>query len=96
MGPMLPVHYDPIDSIEIPAPQHAPDASYVIRYGLVDWDQSGIDTKPAIYVLMKYGQDIKYRRVAHILTTSNHPNEPTDLEKVLHAIQTLKIRNTIR
>ncbi|MFD2169674.1 hypothetical protein [Tumebacillus lipolyticus] len=93
---MPPVHYDPIDSIEIKAPQHSSDASYLVRYGQVDWDQDGQNVQTAIYVLMKYGEDIKYRRVAHILTTSNTPDEPTDLEKVVHAIQTLKIRNNIR
>lgn len=85
------IHKTPIDYIEIHAPQHSPEAYYRVCYGEVDWNEDGI-TESAIYILMRYGTDIKYRRVAHILTTSNNPHELSDLDKVLTAIQKLKAK----
>lgn len=83
------IHKIPRDYIEIHAPQHSQDAYYRICYGEVDWEEDG-NMKEAIYVLMRYGTTIRYRRVAHILTTSNNPNELSDFDKVLAAIQKLK------
>ncbi|PFU83462.1 hypothetical protein COK91_07000 [Bacillus cereus] len=88
------IHKTPIDYIEIPAPQHSHDAYYRVCYGEVDWNEDG-NTESAIYVLMRYGKDIKYRRVAHILTTPNKANELSDLDKVLTAIQKLKTKHAI-
>lgn len=83
------IHKPLVDFIEIHAPQHSSDAYYKVCYGEVDWNEDG-NTESAIYVLMRYGNDIKYRRVAHILTTSNNPNELSDLDKVLAAIHKLQ------
>jgi hypothetical protein len=85
------IHLEPIEYIDIHAPQHSEDASYRVCYGEVDWKEDG-NTKEAIYVLMKYGEKINYRRVAHILTTSNGNNDLSDLDKVLAAMQKLKIK----
>ena len=86
------IHQTPIDYIDIAAPQHSADAYYRIVYGDVDWEENEIFNR-AIYVLMGYGGTLTYRRVAHILTTANTPNDVSDLEKVLSAIQRLKDRN---
>lgn len=88
------IHKTPVDYIEIHAPQHSSDAYYKVCYGEVDWNEDG-NTESAIYVLMRYGKDIKYRRVAHILTSSNKPNELSDLDKVLTAILKLKSRHDL-
>lgn len=37
----LAIHKEPIDFIRIPAPQHSSDAFYEVRYGDVDWEDSG-------------------------------------------------------
>ncbi|MBU8906513.1 hypothetical protein [Desertibacillus haloalkaliphilus] len=88
------VHKEPIDFIEVYAPQHSADSYYRVCYGEVDWREDG-QTEHAIYVLMRYGTTINYRRVAHILTTPNpsEPNGLSDLDKVLAAIQKLKARH---
>ncbi|MCG7337175.1 hypothetical protein MHZ95_18105 [Sporosarcina sp. ACRSM] len=86
------IHQKPIDYIDIPAPQHSADAYYRVVYGDVDWEQNN-QFERAIYVLMGYGDTLTYRRVAHILTTPNTPNDISDLDKVLTAIQRLKDRN---
>ncbi|WP_214767559.1 MULTISPECIES: hypothetical protein [unclassified Exiguobacterium] len=87
------IHQEPIDYIDIDAPQHSRDAYYRIIYGDVDWEENG-DFKRAIYVLMGYGKKLAYRRVAHILTTPNTPHDLSDLEKVLTAMERLKNRNS--
>lgn len=86
------IHQPPIDYIDIPAPQHSVDAYYRVVYGDVDWEENN-QFKRAIYVLMGYGDTLTYRRVAHILTTPNTPNDLSDLEKVMAAMQRLKERN---
>lgn len=83
------IHKDPIDYIDIPAPQHSSGAFYRVVYGDIDWNQDG-KVRRAIYVLMGYETGINYRRVAHILTTSNEPNGLSDLDLVQAAIQKLK------
>ncbi|MCU1808164.1 hypothetical protein [Cytobacillus firmus] len=83
------IHKDPIDYIDIPAPQHSSGAFYRVVYGDVDWNQDG-KFRRAIYVLMGYETGINYRRVAHILTTSNEPNGLSDLDLVQAAVQKLK------
>jgi hypothetical protein len=88
------IHLKPIDFIDIYAPQHCEDAYYRVCYGEVDWNEDG-NKREAIYVLMKYGEQITYRRVAHILTTSNAVNELSDLDKVLAAIQKLKAKHNL-
>lgn len=88
------VHGEPKDYILIPAPQHSADAFYKVCYGEVDWNEDG-NKKSAVYVLMGYGDKIIYRRVAHILTTPNNPNELADLDKVLAAINKLQSRNNL-
>jgi hypothetical protein len=97
-GEKMPIHQEPIDFIRIPAPQHSPDAFYEVRYGDVDWEDSGDDSnyQRAVYVVMGYGDRMAYRRVPHILTTFN-PNENglSDLEKVLAAIEKIRERNNI-
>lgn len=65
------IHKIPIDYIEVHAPQHSLDAYYRVCYGEVDWNEDD-NTKSAIYILMRYGTNITYRRVAHILTTANN------------------------
>ncbi|WP_337018899.1 hypothetical protein [Oceanobacillus massiliensis] len=94
----MPIHQKPIDFIRIPAPQHSADAFYEVRYGDVDWEGNGDESKfqRAVYVVMGYGDGMSYRRVPHILTTSN-PNEngQSDLEKVLSAIELLRQRNNL-
>lgn len=90
----MPIHQEPIDFIEVPALQHSEDACYRVCYGEVDWHEDG-NMESAIYVLMKYGDNITYRRVAHILTTANGPNELTDLDKVLAAMQKLKSKHNL-
>ncbi|WP_046174526.1 hypothetical protein [Domibacillus indicus] len=92
------IHKEPIDYIRIPAPQHSKDAFYEVRYGDVDWDDSGEENKfqRAVYVVMGYGEKLSYRRVAHILTTANpEENGLSDLEKVLAAIEKIKKRNNL-
>ncbi|MFJ7859855.1 hypothetical protein ACIQZM_18545 [Peribacillus sp. NPDC097206] len=88
------IHKSPIDYIEIHAPQHSSDAYYKVCYGEVDWKENN-NLERAIYVLMRYGTDIKYRRVAHILTTPNNPHELTDLDKVLSAISKLQVKHNL-
>ena len=44
---------------------------------------------------MGYENGINYRRVAHILTTSNELNGLSDLDLVQTAIQRLKERNNM-
>ena len=88
------IHQKPIDYIDIPAPQHSEGAFYRVVYGEVDWNENQ-NFKRAVYVLMGYETGINYRRVAHILTTSNEPNGLTDFDKVLAAMQKLKDRNNI-
>lgn len=88
------IHKVPINYIDIPAPQHSDDAFYRVCYGEVDWNEDG-NTESAIYVLMRYGTNITYRRVAHILTTANNPNELTDFDKVLTAMQKLKAKHNL-
>lgn len=88
------VHKEPRDYIEIHAPQHGQNAYYQICYGEVDWGEDG-NTNEAIYVLMRDGENRMYRRVAHILTTPNNPNELSDLDKVLAAIQKLKNKHNL-
>lgn len=64
----------------------------------MDWEDSGDETyfKKAIYVVMGYGDQLAYRRVAHILTTANeNENGLSDLEKVLAATEKLKERNNL-
>lgn len=85
------IHKTPIDYIEIHAPQHSSGSYYRVCYGEVDWKEDG-NIESAIYILMRYGTDINYRRVAHILTTANALNELSDLDKVLAAIQKLKAK----
>lgn len=86
------IHQKPIDYIDIAAPQHSENTYYRVVYGDVDWEENN-DFKRAIYVLMGYGDTIAYRRVAHILTTANEPNDISDLDKVLSAIKRLQDRN---
>lgn len=88
------IHQQPIDYIDIPAPQHSENAYYRVVYGDVDWNQEE-NYQRAIYVLMGYETGINYRRVAHILTTSNEPNTLSDFDKVLMAMEKLKARNNI-
>ncbi|MGG1400172.1 hypothetical protein ABE288_20470 [Bacillus salipaludis] len=88
------IHQDPIDFIDIPAPQHSPKAYYRVVYGDVDWNEDN-NFKRAIYVLMGYENGINYRRVAHILTTPNEPNALSDFDLVQSAIRRLKERNNI-
>ncbi|MGH0513429.1 hypothetical protein [Bacillus cereus] len=88
------IHQEPIDFIDIPAPQHSEGAFYRVVYGDVDWNENQ-NYNRAIYVLMGYKTGINYRRVAHILTTPNAENELTDFDKVLAAMQKLKERNNI-
>lgn len=93
-GTFLAIHQKPVDFIDIPAPQHSPNAYYRVVYGDVDWNEDQT-YKRAIYVLMGYESGISYRRVAHILTTANEPNELSDFDKVLAAMRKLKERNNI-
>lgn len=86
------IHKEPIDFIDIPAPQHSSGAFYRVVYGDVDWNKDG-NFNRAIYVLMGYENGINYRRVAHILTTSSEPNGLSDLDLVQAAIQKLKERH---
>jgi hypothetical protein len=79
-----------IDKIEIPAPQHSPDASYWVCYGQVNWGDGKI--REAIFVLMCYGGQPAYQRVAHILITAATDNGLTDLDLVMSAIQRLKAK----
>ena len=79
---------------QFPAPQHSANAYYRVVYGDVDWNESN-DFNRAIYVLMKYESGINYRRVAHVLTTSNEPNGLSDLDLVQAAIEKLRKRNRI-
>ncbi|WP_404457760.1 hypothetical protein [Oceanobacillus kapialis] len=88
------IHQEPIDFIDIPAPQHSPDAYYRVIYGDVDWKEDN-NFRRAIYVVMGYETGISYRRVAHILTTSYELNGLSDLDLVQTAIQRLKERNNI-
>lgn len=88
------IHKDPIDFIDIPAPQHSEEASYRICYGEVDWFYDG-NLKEAIYVVMKYGNKIAYRRVAHILITANPGETESDFDKVYDAINQLKIKHKL-
>lgn len=88
------IHQEPIDYIDIPAPQHSQNAYYRVVYGDVDWNEDN-NFKRAIYVLMGYENGINYRRVAHILTTSNDINELTDLDKVQAAIKKLILKHNI-
>jgi hypothetical protein len=88
------IHQKPIDFIDVPAPQHSPNAYYRVVYGDVDWNEDN-NFKKAIYVLMGYESGINYRRVAHILTTPNEPNSLSDLDLVQAAMQKLKVRNNI-
>lgn len=88
------IHQTPIDYIDIPAPQHSEDAFYRVVYGDVDW-QENQQFNRAVYVLMGYGKTIAYRRVAHILTTPNTPNDISDFDKVIAAMQRLKDRNAV-
>ncbi|AXI09174.1 hypothetical protein CV093_10180 [Oceanobacillus sp. 143] len=89
------IHQEPIDFIDIPAPQHSPNAYYRVVYGDVDWSEDN-NFRRAIYVLMGYENGINYRRVAHVLTTPNEPNGLSDLDLVQTAIQKLKERNNVR
>lgn len=94
----LAIHKEPIDFIRIPAPQHSSDAFYEVRYGDVDWEDSGNESNQerAVYVVMGYGDTVAYRRVPHILTSSNpDENGLSDLEKVLAAIEKIRRRNNI-
>lgn len=86
------IHQPPIDYIDVAAPQHSENAYYRVIYGDVDWEESN-EFKRAIYVLMGYGEKLAYRRVPHILTTASSPNDISDLEKVLAAINRLRERN---
>ncbi|MEX3746552.1 hypothetical protein [Lysinibacillus xylanilyticus] len=88
------IHQPPIDYIDIPAPQHSADAFYRVVYGDVDWEENN-QFKRAVYIIMGYGEKLAYRRVAHILTTANTPNDISDLEKVMAAIERLKNRNSV-
>ncbi|MBY0157204.1 hypothetical protein H0178_15530 [Cytobacillus firmus] len=88
------IHQEPIDYIDIPAPQHHPHAFYRVVYGDVDWNEDN-NFRRAIYVLMGYESGINYRRVAHILTTPNEPNGLSDFDLVQAAIKKLKERNQI-
>lgn len=85
------VHKEPIDFIDIPAPQHSKDAFYRVCYGEVEWNENE-STEEAIYTIMIYGSRPNYRRVAHILTTANGENELTDFDKVLAAMNKLKTK----
>lgn len=87
------IHQQPIDYIDIPAPQHSAEAYYRVVYGDVDWVENN-QFKRAIYVLMGYGDTLTYRRVAHILTTANNSSDISDLEKVMAAMERLKNRNS--
>jgi len=88
------IHKKPIDYIDIPAPQHSEGAYYRVVYGDVDWEENE-NFHRAIYVLMGYEEKIMYRRVAHILTTPNHPNDFSDFDKVMAAMTRLKDRNAV-
>ncbi|WP_078593819.1 hypothetical protein [Evansella clarkii] len=87
------IHQEPIDYIDVPAPQHGEHAFYRVVYGDVDWERTGVYER-AVYVLMGYENGLNYRRVAHILTTPNEQNGLTDLDKVSAAIKKLKERNS--
>ncbi|MFC2947685.1 hypothetical protein [Virgibacillus sediminis] len=92
------IHKEPIDYIRVPAPQHSEDAFYEVRYGDVDWEDTGEENnyKRAVYIVMGYGDKMAYRRVPHILTSSNpDENGLSDLEKVMTAIEKIRKRNSI-
>ncbi|MBU9711164.1 hypothetical protein [Evansella tamaricis] len=86
------IHQEPIDFIDIQAPQHGEGSYYRVIYGDVDWYEDQ-NFRRAIYIIMGTSTGLKYRRVPHILTTPNEPFELTDLDKVLAAINVLKERN---
>lgn len=72
------------------ASSHGKNINYLVCYGFVDWKKNG-ELRPAIYVLMEYNGIVSYNTPPHI-TTDKNPDGTTDFEKVMRAIEELKLK----
>ncbi|OXM85807.1 hypothetical protein [Paenibacillus rigui] len=84
--------YTHAETISIPS-SHGPNVNYLVTYGFVDWKKDG-NLRPAVYVLMEYNGRISYQTPAHI-TTDKNADGSTDFEKVMDAINQLKIKHKL-
>lgn len=81
--------YTHAEQIKIPS-SHGQDINYLVCYGFVDWKRD-TNMRPAIYVLMEYRGKVSYDTPPHI-TTDKNPDGSTDFEKVMTAINDLRVK----
>jgi len=70
---------------------HNPNGTvkYHVCYGDVDWERSGTNLRPAVFILMSYNGRKSYTTPAHLTLDSEGM---TDFEKVYEALTYLRMK----
>lgn len=66
---------------------------YHVCYGDVDWERSGTNLRPAVFILMSYNGRKSYTTPAHLTLDSEGM---TDFEKVYEALTYLRIKYLVK